>query len=57
MKDYDSTLARIAGNVASGYPFSWDPDLIARKSVAVAQAIIKQCQKVQAESKPREDTW
>lgn len=45
-RDYDSTVARIAGNLASGYVLrpegTLNPDDIAAWSVRVARAIIEE---------------
>lgn len=44
--DYDSTIARIAGNIASGMVHgNWDKESVARTSVEVARAIVEETKK------------
>jgi hypothetical protein len=51
MRKYDSTVARIAGNLLSGFPFdeynSDDTIRLAREAVALARAIVAETERTQ----------
>lgn len=52
-KDYDTTLARMAGNIAAGIegnsPLDYAPKFIATRAVGIAQAIIDICKEKERE--------
>jgi hypothetical protein len=56
--DYDTTLARIAGNIASSLAHrsadgeGWTEDAIARYSVDIARQIVAEVKRTEPEVKP-----
>lgn len=59
-RSYDSTVARIAGNIASAWPTSINSDsdtlnAFARKAVELARAIIAEVERT--EPRPAEDVF
>lgn len=54
-RDYDSTVARIAGNIASGlvrFRFT-EPEIVAQAAVAMARAIVEETRRTEAPERPR----
>ena len=56
--DYDTTLARMAGNIAGNLAtmraFTWKPESLAKESVAIARAIVAEVKRTTPATEGRE---